>query len=194
MGTRRNPEVRSMMTIAKLKTRTVKDLAAMARKKKVSGWHTMRKDELITALLKTAARAARQNGSAAVVASTFARPERLHNGASAPHAAAKKPTSPRLARRLDQIKAKLVAAKDLAIRTVDGGNGHVKDRLVVMVRDPYWLHAYWELSRRSIERARAAMGQHWHEARPILRSTRSAATARPRRPGSRSATSPSTAG
>ena len=54
-----------MMTIAKLKTRTVKDLAAMARKKKVSGWHTMRKDELITALLKTAARAARQNSSAA---------------------------------------------------------------------------------------------------------------------------------
>ena len=62
-----------------------------------------------------------------------------------------------------------MAAKDLAIRTVDGGNGHVKDRLVVMVRDPYWLHAYWELSRRSIERARASMGQHWHEARPVLR-------------------------
>ena len=41
-----------MMTIAKLKTRTVKDLAAMARKKKVSGWHTMRKDELITAAVE----------------------------------------------------------------------------------------------------------------------------------------------
>jgi hypothetical protein len=38
-----------------------------------------------------------------------------------------------------------------------------------MVRDPYWLHAYWELSRRSIERAQAAMGQHWHAAGPILR-------------------------
>ena len=40
---------------------------------------------------------------------------------------------------------------------------------MVMVRDPYWLHAYWELSRRSIERAEAAMGQHWHAARPVLR-------------------------
>ena len=38
-----------------------------------------------------------------------------------------------------------------------------------MVRDPYWLHVYWELSRRSIDRARAAMGQHWHQSRPVLR-------------------------
>ncbi len=40
---------------------------------------------------------------------------------------------------------------------------------MVMVRDPFWLHAYWELSRRSIYRARSAMSQHWHVARPILR-------------------------
>ena len=40
---------------------------------------------------------------------------------------------------------------------------------MVMVLDPYWLHAYWEISPRSIQRAAAAMGQHWHAARPILR-------------------------
>ena len=38
-----------------------------------------------------------------------------------------------------------------------------------MVRDPYWLHAYWELSRKSIERAKVALGQYWHGARPVLR-------------------------
>ena len=43
-----------MITAEKLKTHTVKDLAAMARKKKVLGWHTMRKDELVQALLKLA--------------------------------------------------------------------------------------------------------------------------------------------
>ena len=47
--------------------------------------------------------------------------------------------------------------------------GVVRDRLVVMVRDPYWLHVYWELSLQSIQRAQAALGQHWHAARPILR-------------------------
>ena len=34
-----------------------------------------------------------------------------------------------------------------------------KDRMTVMVRDPYWLHAHWELARPTVERARAALGQ-----------------------------------
>ena len=38
-----------------------------------------------------------------------------------------------------------------------------------MVRDSYWLHAYWEITRQSISRARAALGQHWHGAVPVLR-------------------------
>ena len=44
-----------------------------------------------------------------------------------------------------------------------------KDRIIVLTRDSYWLHAYWELSRTTLSRARAALGQDWHEARPILR-------------------------
>src|SRR5207302_4240106 len=47
--------------------------------------------------------------------------------------------------------------------------GYGKDRIVVMVRDPYWLHCYWELTRHAIQRAEAALGQEWHTARPILR-------------------------
>ena len=38
-----------------------------------------------------------------------------------------------------------------------------------MVRDPYWLHTYWELTRHAVQRAEAALGQQWHGARPILR-------------------------
>jgi hypothetical protein len=48
-------------------------------------------------------------------------------------------------------------------------NGYTKDRIVVMVRDPYWLHAYWELTHQSVQRAEAALGQDWHGAKPILR-------------------------
>ena len=75
---------------------------------------------------------------------------------------------PHAERRLQQIKARLAEAKDLAFHDVEEER-NVKDRLVVMVRDPYWLHAYWELSRRSIQRAEVAMGPHWHAARPVLR-------------------------
>jgi hypothetical protein len=44
-----------------------------------------------------------------------------------------------------------------------------KDRIIVLTRDSYWLHAYWELSRATLARAQAALGQEWHAARPILR-------------------------
>jgi hypothetical protein len=80
-----------------------------------------------------------------------------------------KPRSAHAERRLQQIKTRLAEAKNLAFHSVEEGKGIVKDRLVVMVRDPYWLHAYWELSARSIRRAEVAMGPHWHAARPVLR-------------------------
>ena len=44
-----------------------------------------------------------------------------------------------------------------------------KDRIVVMVRDPFWLHTYWDLTGNAIRRAEAALGQDWHGAKPILR-------------------------
>ena len=44
-------------------------------------------------------------------------------------------------------------------RSTNGkSSGQQKDRLVVMVRDPYWLHAHWEITRQSVERAQAALG------------------------------------
>lgn len=121
----------------------------MARKKKVPGWHSMKKDELVKVLLRRARTEAgrRMNGSRS-------KPATHHH---------------KTPKRLEQIHAKLAEAKDLTFRAVDDGDGLTKDRLVVMVRDPYWLHAYWELSRKSIERAKVALGQYWHGARPVLR-------------------------
>src|SRR5688572_31662703 len=42
------------MTSASLNSRTAKDLAEMARKRGVNGWHSMRKEQLIRALLRAA--------------------------------------------------------------------------------------------------------------------------------------------
>jgi hypothetical protein len=147
--------------------RTVKDLAEMARKKGVSGWHSMRKDQLIRALLKhtksdgpSLAKRAKANGNGKAATAVLA------NGNGD---AARKAKATRIHNRLRQIKERLSQFKDLAFRSNLNGNGSVRDRLVVMVRDPYWLHAYWELHRASIERAKVAMGQHWHGARPVLR-------------------------
>ncbi|HET6882715.1 MAG TPA: DUF4912 domain-containing protein [Pirellulales bacterium] len=73
-------------------------------------------------------------------------------------------------RKLAEVKAKLARGKDLASdSTGDAAKAGMRDRLVVMVRGPFWLHAWWELSRTSVTRAQAALGQEWHAARPILR-------------------------
>ena len=40
---------------------------------------------------------------------------------------------------------------------------------MLLVRDPYWLQACWDVTRQSVQRARAAMAEHWHTAKPILR-------------------------
>jgi uncharacterized protein len=44
-----------------------------------------------------------------------------------------------------------------------------RDRIVVMVRDPFWLHVYWEVTEHSIRRAETSLEQEWHGAKPILR-------------------------
>jgi hypothetical protein len=142
------------MTPADLMTRTVRDLANLAKKQKLPGWHAMRKDELVKALLKHA----RSRHSNRVAQG------RVGNGKAKPLS-----HSDNTEGRLLKIKEKLTQIKDLSFHTDADDYSQSKDRLVVMVRDPFWLHAYWELNRRSIDRARVAMNQHWHASRPILR-------------------------
>lgn len=168
-----------MLTVAKLKTRTVKDLASLAKRKGIAGWHAMRKEQLIHALAKLGLGAApahaSKNGNGAKNGSGRAngcsangsRAKKLGKSRNGHARPAVKSRSIRIEGRLNQIRSHLLEAKNLAIRSSGGDDGG--DRLVVMVRDPYWLHAYWELTRQSVERARAALGQHWHGARPVLR-------------------------
>jgi len=165
-------------TAAKLRSNTVKDLAEMAKKKRVPGWHAMRKEELVQALASAARRSKRgrkstkasaRGGSTNGSAPSNGKPNAKKSAAANGKSGKKKARSTYAERRLRQIKAKLLESKDLALASDDKTNGAAKDRLVLMVRDPYWLHAYWELTRRSIDRARSALNQHWHAAKPVLR-------------------------
>lgn len=161
-----------MITAATLKARTAKDLASMAKRKRVPGWHSMRKDELIKALLKRARaegrRAEGRNGKAETrkTACTVSRAKPATAATSSQAKSARRKAQ--VEQRLREIRERLAESKDLALKA-DQENGQAKDRLIVMVRDPYWLHAYWELSRRSIQRAQAALGHDWHVSRPVLR-------------------------
>ena len=59
--------------------------------------------------------------------------------------------------------------KDLSGGKTVANGGSTKDKIYLMVPDPYWLHATWELTHQSVQRAEAALRQDWHGARPIIR-------------------------
>lgn len=62
------------------------------------------------------------------------------------------------------VPPKPVPPKPLPPKPVPG-----KDRVVLLVRDPYWLQACWDITRQSVARARAALAEHWHTCEPTLR-------------------------
>jgi len=159
------------MTAAALKAYSLKDLAKLAKKRGVSGYQTMRKDELVRALLRDVnKKSASPAGKKSAVA--VARPSApVARQVARPAVSATKPKDTRITRKIEEAKLRHTAAKDLATDTELGQNIG-KDRLIVMVRGPFWLHCYWELNSATIHRARAAMGQDWHSAVPVLRVMR----------------------
>jgi len=195
-----------LITAASLKENTRKDLAQMAKKQGVAGWHAMRKDQLVRALLRMAkakrskrrtsstanSTKAKSNGKKTTVkrkatTKTAATPRVVAktNGGTRRTKAATKTKSERVVRRIQLANAERERLKDLSSASADAksgngapkrrqnpasGNGSSKkDRIVLLVRDAYWLHACWEINRQSVERVRAAMAEQWHAARPILR-------------------------
>ena len=62
--------------------------------------------------------------------------------------------------------------KDLSLGSNFGsanGRSVHRDKITVLVRDSFWLQACWEIKRKSVVRAQAAMMEHWHTARPVIR-------------------------
>ncbi len=178
------------MTASTLRNQTLKDLGQLARRRGVNGWHSMRKDQLVRAIMR--ANAHKSNGSNdAKPAKKAAPPARqiaaAKNGSATHSSAAQSSVAPpavrirrdtpaqiakkaNISRRIEQAKLNLSRTKNLAFEELQGKSGPAaKDRLIMMVRGPYWLHAYWDLTPAGIARAQAALGQDWHRATPKLR-------------------------
>ncbi|MEI6506524.1 MAG: DUF4912 domain-containing protein [Planctomycetota bacterium] len=161
------------MTSASLKEKPVRDLARLAKQHGVAGWHAMRKDQLIKALVNKAKMAlasetrrspARPGGALAV---------RVKLAAVPAVTAAAVARSAEVTRRITEARERIAKAKNLATPPEGGRSKRpARDRMVLMVRGPHWLHAFWEVGPRSIDRAQSALGQEWHGARPVLRVLR----------------------
>ncbi|MFO1066873.1 MAG: DUF4912 domain-containing protein [Pirellulales bacterium] len=89
------------------------------------------------------------------------------------------PTNPVVLQRIRELREQRESVKDLSPHEEPNGEEEVvneekgsKDRVALVVRDAYWLQVTWDISRRAVDRARAAMAEHWHTAQPILRLLR----------------------
>jgi len=162
------------MTSASLREKPVRDLARLAKQHGVAGWHSMRKDQLIKALVRKAKKAlVPETRRSAARPSTVVPGVRTKAAAAQASAAAAVAHNAEVARRIAEVRERLARAKNLATPPEGGRNKRpARDRMVLMVRGPHWLHAFWEIVPRSIERAQSALGQEWHGAKPVLRLLR----------------------
>lgn len=79
-----------------------------------------------------------------------------------------KPVPTEAQKKISVLKEKLLLYKTLGTDAT-GMDREPRNQLILMVRDPFWLHAYWEMSSQLVDRIRAAMGHLWHTADPVLR-------------------------
>jgi hypothetical protein len=92
------------------------------------------------------------------------------------------PTDPKVLKRIRELQEQRQSDKDLAFRpTLIRPPGAIepiweseprKDRIALFVRDAHWMHATWDVTRQAVERAKSAMMEQWHGAKPILRLIR----------------------
>jgi hypothetical protein len=155
-----------MITAASLSSQKSKDLAQMARDKGVPGWHSMKKAQLIGALLELAQekKKARKKSAGSKLTSS----SRLRGKASS-KVSAKSESA--IAKKIRLQRQREEQQKDLALIESASRNASVpeKDRIILVVRDAYWVQAYWEITRSSVQRARAAFAGNWHNAQPVIR-------------------------
>lgn len=157
-----------MITAASLRSQTSKDLAQLAKKSGVPGWHSMRKEQLILALLKLAKEKTKSKKSP-----SGTRVDSRKNPSLNPVRRKAKTEAPEsdIAKAIRADRLQREKMKDLALTN----SMQVKepepqtDKIVLLVRDPYWLHAYWEVTKATVQRAKAALANSWHSAKPVLR-------------------------
>ncbi len=250
-----------MITNADLSSQTRRELAELAKNYGVAGWHSMRKDDLVSEIKKVQSRLRRQSAastkthekaktvkakrasgvpvskpkstsptasrsaataprssatssskaisakkssapalpSVASAASPAAESRPVKSGGSVVRTKQRKVVSrndaplaelsePKVSAKTLQIRAEMRRRrelvqkhKDLSTSTLVAGSAvsagserhrttapH-RDRIVLLVRDSYWLQASWEITQSSVQRAQSALAEQWHGAVPTLR-------------------------
>lgn len=183
---RRKCQVEFLTTASSLRSQTAKKLAELAKQKGVPGWHSMRKEQLVTALLKLARQRQRASSSGSTrtrKSSSKSTSSKMGGGKRvSPNGASKNGSTQKKSRRKTHVPNERIVnllreetlrreqLKDLArVTSGDCKADPEKDRVVLLVRDPYWIQAYWEITRATVQRATVAFSEHWQDVKPVIR-------------------------
>jgi len=140
------------MTPKQLSVLTRKELVEIARSHQVTGWHGMRKQQLVDAVSKIKAPKSKTRRAAAKLSN--GRPPRMRSEKS-PNGNSPRPRAIRRGPR----------ASALMFRS----NQQQHDKVVSQVIDSDWLQVEWSFCQNTLDRAHAALGIEWHEATPCIR-------------------------
>ena len=142
------------MAARNLEALTRQKLAAKAKKAGISGWHGMRKAELISELGKAAKRTQKSKPQAVL------KPTKRKVKSAA--RATKKPAGAAPQAKRNSIRRSPGHAMRLQ-------NGALQDQLNVTVCNPQWVCVQWQLSTPILNRAKTALGVEYHQAIPVIR-------------------------
>lgn len=151
--------------------KTVKELRALARKLGISGSSRLRKAELLQRIGQARAERPRSSGApktrirrgkvgsdpkpARMVASVLEEKQR--------------PAGPAPAVMPESVPSFEEEAKLAPQERFPSPEPVRQSRAVLLIQDPHWLHAYWEIDAALLEEARHALGEEWEGSRRVLR-------------------------
>lgn len=149
------------MSPEKLHTLTKRELVELARSHKVSGWHGMKKQELIEALASSRGqrRGVRQS----------APNRRSPQPSSTDHTAVRASQKPAASAARNGRKTGTTPRDQRKLTPAPVPGPSQKDAFDVEAIDAHWIHLSWALRRSTIDRAQASLGIDWHAAQPVIR-------------------------
>lgn len=185
-----------MATSSELNALTVKDLGAIAKELGIPGWHEMRKEELVRSLVQksrtkagkeTIARhlmespkmekGAKSAGKDDAVKSSTAKGKSENRSKDKEKSSKSKPSRPVAQKTAPKASSDAASGRNPELKERQRLRRDVStpdsagrpDQLTLLVRDPFWLQATWELSIKTVERAKVALGHAWYTSVPVLR-------------------------
>jgi hypothetical protein len=163
------------MTATKLRGCTRKELAQLAKRTRIAGWHGMKKEELVQSLLvhnrkSRRRKVARNLNGRATTAATERRLPYQQNGTSGQNGNGRTGNgeTPLPPGREVKPTAECAGRRDISVRQASA-NGRAADRFEAKASGPFWIDAKWAITHAAVAKAEAALGVDWHRSVPVIR-------------------------